>query len=769
MELKNGIRLASALALLVCLLWPTASLGQDEENLVEWPRLLDGERGQIVIYQPQLESYSGDKLESRAAVSVTMKGKTEPIFGAVWTEARLVTDMDTRMVSLESVKVTAAKFPSAADEDVQTLIDYLEEEIPKWEMVMSMDRLLAGLANIEGLGQEEGGLNHDAPELIVVTSPAVLVMIDGDPILADLDYEGLKYVANSPFYILQDSGTGNYFLKGGDYWYVAPDLKADWVVTEDLPTKVADVAKEIAKEEQEAEAKQEAEQGKEATPEDDEGEQPAPEVLVRTEPAELIQINGEPELASVEGTDLLYVHNTESDIIMDITTQQYYLLVAGRWYASDAMTGGTWTHVPPDEVPASFAQIPTDSEVANVRASVAGTQEAREAVLETSIPQTAEVDRKTATVTVEYDGDPQFERCGDNIAYAINTSKSVLLIDGTYYCCDEAIWFVSPGPAGPWEVATSVPDEIQDIPADCPVENVKYVYIYESTPEVVYVGYLPGYGGSHVYNGCVVYGTGYWYRPWYGVYYYPRPVTYGYGVHWNPYTGWGFSVGISCGWISVSYGRPYYGGWWGPVGYRRGYRHGYNSGYNHGYRAGAGAGYRAGYRAGSQEPYGGRNVYKSRDRGVNRTGSDRMASTRPAARPSSPVARPGGTTPTTRPGASTPTTRPGAATPATRPAEASRPTPTKKPAQASRPNDVYAGKNGDVYRKKDDSWQQRDKSGWSAPKTPPPSNLDRSSKSRDRGTQRTSQARSSRPSSKPSPSRSPSHSRSRPSGGGRRK
>ncbi len=764
MELKHRIRLVSTLALLMCLLWPAASLGQDEENAVSWPRQLDGERGQIIMYQPQIESYSGDKLEARAAVSVTAKGESEPVFGAVWLEARVVTDMDTRMVSLESVKVTTAQFPSAADEDVQALTDYLEEEIPKWEMVVSMDRLLAGLENVEGVGREEGDLNHDAPELIVVTSPTVLVMIDGDPILADLDHEGLKYVANSPFYILQDPGTGRYFLKGGDHWYVAPDLTADWAVAENLPGKVADVAREIAKEEQEAE------QGREAAPEDDEGEQPAPKILVRTKPAELIQINGEPEFASVEGTDLLYIRNTESDVIMDIVTQQYYLLVAGRWYASDAMTGSTWTHVPPDEVPESFAQIPTGSEVANVRASVAGTQEAREAVLGTSIPQTAEVDRRTATVTVEYDGDPQFERCADNVAYAINTSKSVLLVDGTYYCCDEAIWFVSRWPEGPWEVATSVPDAIQDIPADCPVQNVKYVYIYESTPDVVYVGYLPGYGGWHVYHGCVVYGTGYWYQPWYGTYYYPRPVTYGYGVHWNPYTGWGFSVGVSYGWLHVSYGRPYWGGWWGPVGYRYGYRHGYHRGYYHGYHPGYGPGYRPGNRPGRRPPgpapYGGRNLYKSRDKGIRHTGADRMAGT-PTTRPASPVSRPGVSTPTTGP--VSPASRPAVSTPATKPVQGNRPTRTKKPVPASRPNDVYAGKDGKVYRKQGNDWQQRDKKGgWSAPKQQPSKSLDRDKKSRDRGTQRTSQAKSSKPSPKPAPTRSPSPSRSRPSGGGRR-
>jgi len=54
-----------------------------------------------------------------------------------------------------------------------------------------------------------------------------------------------------------------------------------------------------------------------------------------------------------------------------------------------------------------------------------------------------------------------------------------------------------------------VPDDVQDIPPDNPHYNVKYVYIYDSTPDVSYVGYTPAYMGSYVYGPCVVYGTGY--------------------------------------------------------------------------------------------------------------------------------------------------------------------------------------------------------------------------------------------------------------------
>ena len=106
---------------------------------------------------------------------------------------------------------------------------------------------------------------------------------------------------------------------------------------------------------------------------------------------------------------------------------------------------------------------------------------------------------------------------------------------------------------------------------------MKYVYVYDYTSTVVYVGYTPGYMGCYVYGTTIVYGTGYYYYPWYGVYYYPRPVTYGFHVHYNPWTGW--SVGISMsvggpyGWVIFSYRSypsywgPHYGGYWGPHAY----------------------------------------------------------------------------------------------------------------------------------------------------------------------------------------------------------
>ncbi len=85
-------------------------------------------------------------------------------------------------------------------------------------------------------------------------------------------------------------------------------------------------------------------------------------------------------------------------------------------------------------------------------------------------------------------------------------------------------------------------DEIKKIPPSEPVYNVTNVEVYESTPEVVYVGYTPGYIWSYPWYGVPIYGTGWYYPPYVTPYaYYPRPVTYGMHVELQPVHGTGAS------------------------------------------------------------------------------------------------------------------------------------------------------------------------------------------------------------------------------------
>ena len=60
------------------------------------------------------------------------------------------------------------------------------------------------------------------------------------------------------------------------------------------------------------------------------------------------------------------------------------------------------------------------------------------------------------------------------------------------------VWFTASRITGPWVIATSVPAVVYTIPPSSPLYYVTYVRIYETTPQVVYVGYTPGYLGTVV-------------------------------------------------------------------------------------------------------------------------------------------------------------------------------------------------------------------------------------------------------------------------------
>jgi len=657
-----------------------------------WPREIKTKKALVVVYQPQVETLTDIRLDARAAIAVIPRGESKPLYGAAWFTSRIATDRDARMVSLREIKVKSIKFPNVNEQEKQGLVNLLEREIPKWTISLSLDRLITSL-NYHPEDNIRGRFNDKPPEIIFSQEPSILILIDGAPIYKDLiDGPGYYEVINTPFFLVSDAAKKNYFLHGGDTWYTAHELTGNWKVSQNVPYVLTNIVKKAEKEKSQ----------------DEKPVVSGPvQVFLRTHPAELIQSKGKPEFSPVENTKLIYMTNTEDDILMDIDTQQYYVLISGRWYHASSLTGNSWSFVPQAQLPDDFADIPTDSDIANVRANISGTPEAREAILDNTIPQTAEIDRQKATVEVSYDGNPEFEKIkGTDMEYAVNTDKSVLKINNRYYCCNDAIWFVANGAYGPWSVCVDVPETVQDIPPQYPVYNVKYVHIYHYTPEVVYVGYTPAYLGSYVYHGTVIYGTGYYYHPWYRYHYYPRPVTYGFGVHYSPFTGWGFSYGVRYGWFHVGYGyhpATYYrGGWWGPGGYSPGYRYGYGIGFHYGYSAGSRSGARAAYRESNRRSYYSNrteNIYKNGVSGVKSTGTGTGS-------------RRGNTT--------------------NRNTVSTNKQVKRSSKGVSRQNNVYSDQNGNVYRHTNNGWQKRDNGRWTNS-----GNLKTDYNSRNRGTRRT--------------------------------
>ena len=631
---------------------------------ITWPQELVADNGATVtIYQPQVESFSGNSLEGRAAVSVQLTTASDaPKFGAIWFKARLDTDRDTRTAVIRDVEVADVRFAEADDAQAQKLADLIESEVGNARFTMSVDQLLADL-DAEMADAKGPALRHEPPKIMLSTEPALLVLIDGDPVFETIEGSRYERIVNTPFLIAR-GGKDLYLYIGSNAWYQAVSVAGPWTRAKRVPDDVAKLVEPA---------------------EDDDANVDDVRIVIATEPAELIVSDGQPTWSPVEGMDLLYMDNTDSNVFLELSTQRYYVLLSGRWYQSEGVVGDLrWTHVPNDALPEAFGDIPEESVNGAVLTQVAGTPQARDAVLDNTIPQTAAIQRDDSSLSIEYDGAPDFAPIEDiKVEYAQNTSAAVFRYGTLYYACDDGVWYVANSATGPWTVATEVPDAIYKIPASNPHHNVTYVKVYDVTPEVVYVGYTPGYYGSYYAHGAIVYGSGWYYNPWYGPRYYPRYPTWGFHVSYNPWYGWGFGVSWTNGPFRFTFSS--HGAWWGVGGYRP-----YPRPYVHG-----------GYRK--------TNININVDNSINIGGGKN----RPANRPNL---------------YNRPENR-------ARNVERPRARDTKQARPASgRQNNVLTDRSGNVYqRDAAGGWKQRDNGQWSTP-----GNLDRATPSTRPSTRRDS-------------------------------
>ena len=531
-----------------------------------WPRKATRLDETISMYQPQLETWKDDELRAYAALALESKTNKTTKYGVVWFTAQTEVDKVNRQVTLDNFQITKVKFPTMGTKEAEYQA-FLQAKLPGKSKVIALDRLEAALAvsDSEQTGVEAFQVNNDPPKIIFTTQPVLLVLIDGPPRFRDLGGTDLQLMLNTRATIVLDTKKNEYYLNVMDGWLRASDLTAGpWSYASKIPDDMKTITEGIQE-------NQKAKAAKGTTPPSLKQANKAgtiPSIYISLGPAELLVIEGSPKFELIPDTGLEYVKNTTANIFRDTSSLDYYILLAGRWFQSKSLESGPWVFVDGKNLPKKFAAIAESSPKAGVLVSVPGTAPAKEALIANSIPQTATITRNEAHLEVKYDGDPQFKNIeGTDLQYAANTATPVIQVnDKNYYAVENAVWFVGAAPVGPWAVATSVPAAIYSIPPSSSLHYVTYVKVYRSTPEVVYVGYTPGYYGTVVSSTTttVVYGTGWYYPPYVGNYWYGAPYTYGVGVAstWSSGTGWSITIGVG-----YTYGYPYYYPWWGPWGY----------------------------------------------------------------------------------------------------------------------------------------------------------------------------------------------------------
>jgi hypothetical protein len=672
-----------------------------------WPRAYNGASGAVfLLYQPQIASWTDQKrMVAYVAVSYTPKGAAKPALGTIKVEAETSVAVAERLVSFSDFKVTESKFPTLEGEQLKPVAADVQTAVPRDQRVIALDRILVSIDKSQIVPKNVDGIKADPPAVFYSTSAAVLVNVDGDPIWSPIKDNDLKFAVNTNWDLFQHGPTNTFYLRKEQSWLKAAAITGPWTAAGTLPASFAKLP-----------ADDNWKEVKAALPGKPIGSGELPKVFVTTKPGELILLSGPPSYLLITGTKLLWVSNSESDVFRLGKTGPVYFLVSGRWFSAPDFNG-PWTFAT-QALPEDFKKIPVEHPRSRVLASVPGTDEAAEAVLLAQVPQTARIDKKQVKAPdVAYQGDAQFQPIEKTqVSRAVNTDKDVLKVGDLYYMCFDGVWFMSRSAQGPWEVTGAVPQQIYEIPPSSPSYPVTQVTVVEDNSDAVVFATAAAFTGMMVAWGCVVWGTGYYYPPYVGYggfypYYRPYYPTYGYHASYNPWTG-AYSRG------AVAYG-PYGGA---GVGSRYNPRTGtYSRGaaaYGPYGARGAGQAYnpRTGTYAATRQ---GANAYGSwGSTGVTR-GNDWATSQRVTNNVTGATTRR-----TTTSGGGSAVTRNGAGLG------------NNSGVARTGSGDVYAGRDGNVYRNTGSGWQQYDSGGWnSVPGATP--------QQREQAQQRATQARES--------------------------
>ena len=717
-----------------------------------WPREMKKDSATLIYYQPQVDEWKDYKeLKGRMAVSLTPANGPDAV-GVVYFNLQTTPNVDAHTVLLSNMQITKTYFPSQEPATVARLDQLVRTFLsPDRTLTISLDRLVATVDKQKEEKAPVVQVKNDPPKVFVSEGPAVLLLVEGKPVLSDVKKTKIQTVVNSNFPLFFDKKSSKYFLFTGQLWATASDLQGKWGPVEKLPKDM----EKVAEDPNFADLKK-------FIPPPAGGPVQLAQVFYSDTPADLILFKGQPVYSAIPTTQLVYATNTDSDVLVYSPTKAFYYLTAGRWFSAASLTG-PWTFATPG-LPEDFSRIPSSSPASRVLASIPGTPEAADAVLLAKIPTKIRVKPAEAAkqVKITYSGEPEFKPIENtSLQYAVNTEDKVIKSGDLYYACFQGIWFTSPNPKGPWEAATSVPPEIYKIPPSSPVYNVTYVTQTTTDDGDVEASYTAGYMGAFVMGvavgSIVTYGSGYYYPPYYGYYggypvYYPRAATYGYGRYgyggaaYGPYGGarWGAGYNPYTG----TYGRG--GATYGPYGGSR-----WGSAYN----PYTGTGARGGTAYG---PYGSRSAATAYNPRTGTSAATRQGSSPYSQWGSSAVSRNGQTAYSQHVSNARGTVGSVQSSSGARAVGASGVGGTAVAGRTAN-GDMYAGRDGNVYRHSGSGWQEYNNGNWNNVDRPNPSTTRQTMNTSERSAASTSANISNRANT--SPAQSAASSVQRPSSG----
>jgi hypothetical protein len=481
-----------------------------------WPQHVSAGGSSYQVFRPRLTGLDGSRAYFVAEVAI-QGGTGAPKVGEATLSADVMASDVPGEVEINRFRVnsfTVNGAPATADETTA-----LSQALYLVALTSDRATLVRSLKLVNPRASSTPGLRHDAPAIVVVQKPTVLVSVDGEPRLAPLGSTGWSTVRNTPAVLLR-SPEGEWCVRISGAWKRSKSLAGGYSDGAAPPKPVVDAMGTAPAMPTAISTTKPA-----STP-------PAPkpaDVMVATAPTVLVALDGAPRLERV--TDgVQRVSNTPA-MLLTTDGSAFFLLSGGRWFSTASLGSGAWSAVSPGDLPPAFAQIPSSRRMDAVRAAVSGTPEANEAVVAAREIRTVTLRREGAAPRMTVEGSAEWTPIasgggGSDVSWLVNASKPTVRAGGLVYCCDDGAWFEAPNETGPWTLCDRVPDAVYGIPPSSPVYPCTYVWVMGSTTDSVTFGFSPGYLGTYVNDGTPVYGTGFAY---------PQPSAEGYDAYPQTY------------------------------------------------------------------------------------------------------------------------------------------------------------------------------------------------------------------------------------------
>ncbi len=187
----------------------------------------------IVIYAPQFRRWDNfEKIEDWTAVKVTSPDGKTIRYGTAAISGDTDIDLDKHLVTITKPRVEDVVFVGtstpAETEAVKDMVTRQKIEVP-------VELILAYLTDDVLDKPPPPGFSIKPPKIVVVETPTVLLFVNGKPVSNDLAGTGLKLVVNANWPVFQDTASGAYFFLNDTQWLTATSLAGPWTATISLP------------------------------------------------------------------------------------------------------------------------------------------------------------------------------------------------------------------------------------------------------------------------------------------------------------------------------------------------------------------------------------------------------------------------------------------------------------------------------------------------------------------------------------------------------